>query len=172
MVENPNIFPNNALFNGMSDFYNSDTHMPVLTPVGQKHDNPRENQDWHDTGKYIGDENPPRTIHRPSRASTPVTNTRVITTPMDKPFLRKFSGYSHEDATKFLSEFISYCVFHDLNASEPRKIAAFHLHLQGLAFVWLIMESAMFDSLRLAPSRPLENFYSVILEKGRKLEKT
>lgn len=128
MVENPNLSPNNALFNGMSDFHNSDTCMPVLTPIGQKHENPRENHGCHDTGKYIGGESPPCTIHRPLRASTPVTNTRVFTTHMHKFSLWKFNGYSHEDATKFLDEFSSYCVFHKLNASEQRKIAAFHFH--------------------------------------------
>ena len=206
MVENPNLIPDNALFEGISDFHsNSANRMPVLTPVRQPLENRRENSESSYTGKCIADESPPWSIHRPLQASTPVmnTSTRIISAPMDKLSLRKFSGYSHEDASKFLDEFTSYCVFHDLNSNESRKIAAFHLHLQGPALVWfgqlhdyirkswhavegafhrtytskspldptLIMESAMFDSLRLAPSQPLEDFYSVILEKGRKLGK-
>lgn len=35
----------------------------------------------------------------------------------------------------------------------------------------MVMESALFNALRLSPSQPLEDFYSIILEKGRKLGK-
>ena len=53
---------------------------------------------------------------------------------------RKFSGYSQDNASKFLSEFQSFATLHGLDNSPERKVAAFHLHLQGPALQW-------FDSL-------------------------
>lgn len=47
-----------------------------------------------------------------------------------------FSGYSQENASKFLSEFESYALLHDLRDMDRRKIAAFHLHLKGPALTW------------------------------------
>lgn len=45
--------------------------------------------------------------------------------------VKKFSGYMHEDATKFLREF-------DISSDTDscHAVAAFHLHLLGLAFSW------------------------------------
>ena len=48
----------------------------------------------------------------------------------------KFSGYAHENPEKFINEFQSYSTFLNLNSDDNRKIAAFHLHLQGPALVW------------------------------------
>jgi hypothetical protein len=62
-------------------------------------------------------------------------NTEIISLP-------KFSGYTHEDAAKFLAEFDSYMtlqcpdIHHEL--SSARQIAAFHMHLPGPAQIWLI----------------------------------
>ena len=53
---------------------------------------------------------------------------------------RKFSGYSQDNASKFLSEFQIFATHHGLDNSPERKVAAFHLHLQGPALQW-------FDSL-------------------------
>ena len=121
-------------------------------------------------------------------------------TASSKVTLRKFSGYSEEDAEKFLTEFNSYCTFNNI-FDDARRLAAFHLHLQGPALVWfntldkffkaswtnleyqfrleyanqaeasLTAESAMFDALTLAPNQPLESFHSNILEKGTRLKK-
>lgn len=49
------------------------------------------------------------------------------------------SGYPHENASKFLSQFKSYAQFLNLNDSmsqDSRKVAAFHLHLRGPAVSW------------------------------------
>ena len=56
----------------------------------------------------------------------------------DKVTLRKFSGYSHEDPERFLSEFESYVTFSGLNfdPNTARKVAAFHIHLSGPALTW------------------------------------
>lgn len=54
---------------------------------------------------------------------------------IDKLCLKVFSGYANADACKFLDKFHLYCVFHDMNSSDPRKIAVFHLHVQGPALV-------------------------------------
>ena len=114
--------------------------------------------------------------------------------------IKKFSGYMHEDANKFLTEFRSYLVLSNINPdTDPgRAVAAFHLHLQGPARTWFnnisdrsswdtveshfqteycdltkvcndsryISESAAFENLRLGPSQPIEEFHSVIFEKG------
>lgn len=50
--------------------------------------------------------------------------------------IKHFSGFMHEDAAKFLSEFESYLLLSAIDASSPRAIAAFHLHLQGPAVIW------------------------------------
>lgn len=42
---------------------------------------------------------------------------------------RKFSGYSHGNASKFVSEFESYATFHGIEDENSRKVAAFHLHM-------------------------------------------
>ena len=47
-----------------------------------------------------------------------------------------FSGYSHDNAKKFLSEFNSYALLHELHDYDGRKVAAFHLHLKGPALTW------------------------------------
>ncbi|PJE77818.1 hypothetical protein CI610_03253 [invertebrate metagenome] len=54
---------------------------------------------------------------------------------MAKLTCKKFSGYPHEDGHKFLSEFESYAILLKAD-NDNRKIAAFHLHLQGPALTW------------------------------------
>ena len=49
---------------------------------------------------------------------------------------RHFSGYPHENALTFLQEFESYSLMFNLDHDDSRKIAAFHLHLQGPARSW------------------------------------
>jgi hypothetical protein len=47
-----------------------------------------------------------------------------------------YSGYSNDNAKKFLSEFMSYTLLHDLHDYNGKKVAAFHLHLKGPALTW------------------------------------
>ena len=51
---------------------------------------------------------------------------------------KKFSGYPKDNGAKFLKEFESFAKLNELNDrdEEPRKLAAFHLHLQGPALTW------------------------------------
>lgn len=107
----------------------------------------------------------------------------------------------HEDPAKFLAEFESYLTLSSIEQDSPRAIAAFHLHLTGPALIWfnnlsikdswqtvkasfqieylnnlnnpsLIAEAVAFDSLKLGPSQAIEDFHSVVLDKGRRLHKT
>ena len=48
---------------------------------------------------------------------------------------RIFSGYSTDNAKKFLAEFESYATLHNIH-DHKRKVAAFHLHLAGPALSW------------------------------------
>ena len=77
---------------------------------------------------------------------------------------RKFSGYSQDNASKFLSEFQSFATLHGLDNSSERKVAAFHLHLQGPALQW-------FDSLESVLKSSWDNlepcFRKKYLELGR-----
>lgn len=57
------------------------------------------------------------------------------TTSVPKVSLSKFNGYSYEDGKTFLTEFTSYCTFNSI-FDDARRIAAFHLHLEGPAKIW------------------------------------
>ena len=57
-------------------------------------------------------------------------NTRDMNLPTGQIKLQKFSGYPTEDPERFLSDFCAYCTFND---DDPRKLAAFQLHLEGPA---------------------------------------
>lgn len=118
--------------------------------------------------------------------------------------ISKFCGYANEDAERFLLEFESYATLNNLQGdiNDARKVAAFHLHLDGPARVWflsiaqksqftwgqwryifsekyitndnnpaLVAEAEYFDHLVLAPGQQLENFHSLVLQKGEKLGK-
>lgn len=114
--------------------------------------------------------------------------------------IKHFSGFMHEDAAKFLAEFESYLTLSSIEETSPRAIAAFHLQLKGPALIWfnnltvkdswttvkaafmneycsmlnnpsLIAESVAFDNLKLNPTQAIEDFHSVVLDKGRKLNK-
>ena len=50
--------------------------------------------------------------------------------------VKKFSGYTTDDAEQFLSDFEAYVIFTKLDLNEQRRIAAFQLHLCGPAQVW------------------------------------
>ena len=115
---------------------------------------------------------------------------------------RKFSGYPRENGAKFLREFESFSTLHELDEDdEARKLAAFHLHLQGPALTWynnldpeidwqnlrdqfmdkyvnigwqhpsVIVESETFQNMVLGPQQDIEDFYCQILEKGQLLNK-
>ncbi|MES9971179.1 MAG: hypothetical protein ABW092_14180 [Candidatus Thiodiazotropha sp.] len=116
--------------------------------------------------------------------------------------LRKFSGYPTQDPERFISDFGAYCVFHRLQDSDPRRVAAFQLHLDGPAQTWfscldddvktswdsineafqlkysssdnkpvLLVETELFLNLRLLPGQQLDDYYSKIIDKGRKISK-
>lgn len=124
----------------------------------------------------------------------------VMQTPIMTEKLKKFSGYMHEDGPKFLSEFESFLTLSGVTDDE-RIIAAFHLHLKGPALIWyhtlmtkdswpavkaefqkefgnnindprLISEAAAFDNLKLSGTQAIEEFHSIVLEKGTRLGKT
>ena len=129
-------------------------------------------------------------------------NTRDMNLPTGQIKLQKFSGYPTEDPERFLSDFCAYCTFNRINDDDPRKLAAFQLHLEGPAQVWftcleddskssweytanafkvkhmntdnkpvLLVETEQFQSLTLLPNQQIEDYYSKIIEKGRKLSK-
>ena len=112
-----------------------------------------------------------------------------------------FSGYMHEDGRRFLAEFESYISLSGIELASPRVVAAFHLNLKGPARIWfnnltcketweqvkrafieeycdrlesptLIAETVAFDNLVLQPTQTIEEFHSIILEKGKKLKKS
>lgn len=70
-----------------------------------------------------------------STPSRPITMEKILK-------CREFSGYPQENASKFMSEFESYVTLYDLNSSDKRRIAAFHLHLKGPALTWFNSLSA------------------------------
>ncbi|VDI35327.1 Hypothetical predicted protein [Mytilus galloprovincialis] len=86
-----------------------------------------------------------------------------------------FSGYSQDNAQKFLSEFKSYALLHDLRDFDGKKVAAFHLHLKGPALTWFNTLSERskesWNPLKFRKSQQLEDFHSQILEKGNLLHK-
>ena len=116
--------------------------------------------------------------------------------------LRKFSGYPTEDPVRFLSDCDAYCKLSRINDTDGRRVAAFQLHLQGPANTWysclseddkgdwdnlvaafelnycventpvLLVETEQFSNLKLLPHQQLEDYYSQVLEKGRKLSKS
>ena len=116
--------------------------------------------------------------------------------------LRKFPGYPTEDPVRFLSDFDAYCKLSRINNTDGRRVAAFQLHLQGSANTWysclgeddegdwdnlvaafelnycvdntpvLLAETEQFSNLKLWPYQQLEDYYSQVLEKGRKLSKS
>lgn len=63
----------------------------------------------------------------------PMDSTRDIN--MAKVTCDTYSGYPHENAQKFLSQFESYTTFLNIH-DDDRKVAAFHLHMKGPAVAW------------------------------------
>jgi hypothetical protein len=52
---------------------------------------------------------------------------------------RTFAGYPRDNGNKFLKEFESFAILYELDdddGDDSRKLAAFHLHLQGPALTW------------------------------------
>ncbi|XP_052779405.1 uncharacterized protein LOC128216783 isoform X1 [Mya arenaria] len=84
----------------------------------------------------------PNVLSQPSPQPGPTTV--YLHTPAVQPIslsdriIKKFAGYMHENASKFLSEFESYLMLSGIDPSidSARAIAAFHLHLQGPALTW------------------------------------
>ena len=52
--------------------------------------------------------------------------------------ITKFKGLSTEDGETFINNFNSYCVLHNFKKTDVRRIAAFSLHLEGPAKIWLL----------------------------------
>ena len=50
--------------------------------------------------------------------------------------IQPFSGFTQEDATKFLGEIESYLTLSSIKTDSNRAVAAFHLHLKGPAIIW------------------------------------
>lgn len=76
-------------------------------------------------------------LPQPKRNSTFINTSFVKSVTMEKlAQCSSFSGYSHDNAKKFLSEFNSYALLHDLHDYDGKKVAAFHLHLKGPALTW------------------------------------
>jgi len=115
---------------------------------------------------------------------------------------RKFGGYPRENAAKFLAEFESFARLHELDEEdEARKLAAFHLHLQGPALTWysglvpgltwqnvkegfefkyvqigwqhpsVVIENETFQNIQLYPHQEIEDYYCQLIEKGQILGK-
>jgi len=117
---------------------------------------------------------------------------------------RKFSGYPRDNGDKFLKEFESFAKLHELDdddGDDSRKLAAFHLHLQGPALTWynglapgldwdtikqgfldkyvtigwqhpsVVIESESFQNMVLGQTQEIEDFYCQLMEKGKILSK-
>lgn len=111
VAENPNPYyptPTNVLLEGVHTYMSisrkRDANVDPRWAEKSEGKRPRTRR-----RKLIGDESPPWTIQRPLRSTLEV---RFVD---DKLCLKKCSGYAHEDACKFLDEYNSYCVFHDMN---------------------------------------------------------
>ena len=76
--------------------------------------------------------------HLPNSASTPKTHKTIAKYNIEKlGTYRKFSRLPRENWAKFLREFESFSTLHELDEDdEARKLAAFHLHLQGPSLTW------------------------------------
>lgn len=80
--------------------------------------------------------NTPRFVHHPQVA--PVSNWVMPSLPTN---IVKFNGYSHEDASKFLSDITAAMTYQGVmtNYSQERDaklVAAFSLYLAGPAHIW------------------------------------
>lgn len=114
---------------------------------------------------------------------------------------RKFAGYPQENGSKFLREFESFCKLHELDHDHRKKLASFHLHLEGPALAWynglspdltwttikrlfkekyvtigwehpsVVVESETFHNMSLAPSQEIEDYFCQVQEKGELLSK-
>lgn len=116
---------------------------------------------------------------------------------------RKFAGYPKDNGSKFLREFESFSTLHELDDgySNDKKLAAFHLHLEGPALTWfnglspdltwstvkrlftekyikigwqhpsVVVESEAFHNMQLSPSQEIEDFFCHVQEKGQLLAK-
>ena len=133
-------------------------------------------------------------FRKPRRVLRPFSNMEALGS------CRKFSGYPKDNGEKFLKEFESFATLHDLDLDEGRKIAAFHLHLQGPALTWyntlscdnwkslrkqfsdkyvdfgwqhpsVVIESELFQNLSLLPGQDVEDFFGQVIEKGHVLKK-
>lgn len=113
-----------------------------------------------------------------------------------------FSGLMAESATDFLNEFEAHLILNNIDACSPKSAAAFQLQLKGPALTWfrtlsaqdrpnynairpqflkeyndvnspaLVAEEAIFGSLSLQPTQEIEEFHSVVLRKGSRLQKS
>ena len=118
-----------------------------------------------------------------------------------KLHVKRFSGYTIDDAKQLLSDFEAYVVFTKLDLKEQRRIAAFQLYLCGPTQVWyssldsayklrwdtvlqmfkeeyhlnkpvLLVETEIFQNLRLLNGQQLENYFRKVVDKGKKINKS
>ncbi|CAC5403007.1 unnamed protein product [Mytilus coruscus] len=114
---------------------------------------------------------------------------------------RKFAGYLKDNGTIFLRKFESFCKLHELDILNEKKVAAFHLHLEGPALTWfnglspdlsrtsvkrlftekyvqigwqhpsVDVNSETFHNMQLGPIQEIEDLFCQVQEKGQILSK-
>lgn len=114
--------------------------------------------------------------------------------------ITKFAGHSHEDPNKLLDDLDSYLILHGIKMNvTDRRCVALHLHLTGPAlswyqrlddqvkYNWQALRNAFlqryndmertystdiekFHSLTLKPAQHIEDFYSIVLNLGTRLQ--
>ena len=75
--------------------------------------------------------------------------------------MKKFNGYPTDDTERFMPNFLAYSVFNRIENDDFRKVAAFQLYLDSPAQL----------SLRLLYHHYIEDYFSKIMDKGRRLSK-
>ena len=113
--------------------------------------------------------------------------------------LRTFHGYNEEDGEKFLNDFVAFSSMSGFD--DDRMVSAFSLYLAGPAYNWykslendiqrdwqslkqyfiehyatanealLYSEIQLYNELKLKDKTNLEDYYSEIVKRGRKLKK-
>jgi hypothetical protein len=116
---------------------------------------------------------------------------------------RKFAGYPRDNGKTCLKEFESFAILYELDdddGDDSRKLAAFHLHLQGPALTWynglapgldwdtikqsfldkyvtigwqhpsVVIESESFQNMVLGQTQEIEDFYCQLMEILKKPE--
>ncbi|CAG2216978.1 unnamed protein product [Mytilus edulis] len=128
-AENNNTAESTYLYQNEDDFYST-----ILTPDFLEFNEFKE----HDIFLSLPTPRKSSTLklHSTHLDSTPPKSENSIVKMEKLANCSTFSGYSQDNAQKFLSEFKSYALLHDLRDFDGKKVAAFHLHLKGPALTW------------------------------------